>query len=60
MNTYEVTLHRIVEHETIFRVEAENEDDAIERTLSGDYIEIVEDYENGDVEDPQVIDVVIT
>lgn len=42
---YEVTLHRVVEHETTFRVEANNLDDASDLVLSGVYDEIVQDSE---------------
>lgn len=56
---YEVTLHRVVEHETVYRVHAESEEEAEELVLRGDYDydEIVEDSEQGEMEDPEVIDV---
>ena len=54
---YEVTLHRVVEHETIFRVHAESEEEAEEYVLSGDYDEITQDSEEGEMEDPEVIDI---
>ena len=55
---YEVTLHRVVEHETIFRVKASNEEEAEELVMSGNYDEVTHDSEEGEVEDPEVIDVV--
>lgn len=57
MKTYEVTLHRVVEHETIFRVKASNEDEAEELVLSGDFDEITADSEIGELEDPEVLDI---
>lgn len=54
---YEVTLHRVVEHETIFRIHAESEEEAEEMVLAGDYDEIVGDSEQGEMEDPEVIDI---
>lgn len=54
---YEVTLHRVVEHETVYRVHAESEEEAEELVLCSDYDEIVEDSEQGEMEDPEVIDV---
>lgn len=54
---YEVTVHRVVEHETVYKVKAENEEDAESLTLSGYYDEIVEDSEQGEMEDPDVIDI---
>jgi len=58
MNTYEVTLHRVVEHETIYRVKASNDEEAEELVISGNYDEITHDSEEGEIEDPDVIDVV--
>lgn len=58
MKTYEVTLHRIVEHETIYRVKASNEDEAEELVMSGNYDEITHDCEEGEIEDPEIVDVV--
>ena len=55
---YEVTLHRVVEHETIYRVHAESEEEAEELVLSGDYNEVTQDSEEGEMEDPEVVDVV--
>jgi len=55
---YEVTLHRVVEHETIYIVDADSPEEAEEMVLAGDYDEIVEDSEQGEMEDPEVIDVV--
>lgn len=57
MKTYEVTLHRVVEHETIFRVKASNEDEAEELVLSGDFDEVIADSEIGELEDPEVLDI---
>ena len=57
MKTYEVTLHRIVEHETTFRVEANDEDQAEDFVLNGKYDEIVQDSEEGEIEDPEVTNI---
>ncbi len=57
MKTYEVTLHRVVEHETIYRVKASNDEEAEELVMSGNYDEITDDCEEGEIEDPEVIDV---
>ena len=55
MKTYEVALHRVVEHETIYRIEASNEEEAEELVISGNYDEIISDSETGEVEDPDTI-----
>lgn len=52
--TYEVTLHRVVEHTTTFRVEADSIEEAEEYVLSGEYDEVVQDSEEGEMEDPEV------
>ena len=52
--TYEVTLHRVVEHTTTFRVEADDIDEASDLVLSGIYDEVVQDSEEGEMEDPEV------
>jgi hypothetical protein len=57
MKTYEVTLHRVVEHETIYRVEADNIDEASDLVLSGTYDEVVQDSEEGEMEDPEVTNI---
>ena len=57
MKTYEVTLHRVVEHETIYRVEANNIDEASDLVLSGTYDEVVQDSEEGEMENPDIVDV---
>ena len=57
MKTYEVTLHRVVEHETTYRVEADDEDQAEIFVLNGEYDEIVEDSEEGEMEDPEVTNI---
>ena len=54
MKTYEVTLHRVVEHTTTFRVEADSIDEASDLVLSGTYNEVVQDSEEGEIEDPEV------
>jgi hypothetical protein len=54
MKTYEVTLHRVVEHETVFRVEADSLDEAADLVLAGTYDEVVQDSEQGEMEDPEV------
>jgi len=55
---YEVTLHRVVEHETVYIVDADDPEEAEEMVLSGNYDEVVEDSEQGEMEDPEVVDVV--
>ena len=55
--TYEVTLHRVVEHITTFRVEADNIDEASDLVLSDIYDEIVQDSEEGEMEEPEVVEV---
>lgn len=57
MKTYKVTLHRVVEHETIYSIVASNEEEAEALVLSGNYDDVVLDCEEGEVEDPDVIDV---
>lgn len=57
MKTYEVTLHRVVEHETIYSVVASDEEEAEALVLSGNYDEIINDSEEGEMEDPDVIDI---
>ena len=57
MKKYNVTLNRVVEHETIYRVLASNEEEAIELAMDGNYDEIVHDAELGEVSDPDVNDV---
>ncbi len=57
MKTYKVTLHRVVEHETIYSVVASNEEEAEELVLSGNYDEVVHDIEEGEMEEVDVIDV---
>lgn len=57
MKTYEVTLHRVVEHTTTYRVNANSEEEAEEYVLSGDYDEITQDSEEGEMEDPGVVDI---
>ena len=51
---YEVTLHRVVEHETIYIVDADDPEEAEEMVLSGTYDEVVQDSEEGEMEDPEV------
>lgn len=57
MKTYEVTLHRVVEHETIYSVVASDEEEAEALVLSGNYDEIINDSEEGEMEDPYVLDI---
>ena len=57
MKKYNVTLNRVVEHETIYRVLASNEEEAIELAMDGNYDEIIHDAELGEVSDPDVNDV---
>ena len=54
----EVTLHRVVEHETVYMVDADDPEEAEELVLSGNYDDVVEDSEQGEMEDPEVVDVV--
>ena len=54
---YKVTLHRIVEHETVYTVNADSEEEAETLVLSGIYEEIIEDSEEGEVEESQVFDI---
>ena len=54
---YKVTLHRVVEHETIYIVDAYDSEEAEEMVLSGNYDEIVEDSEQGEMEDPEIVDI---
>ena len=54
---YEVTLHRVVEHTTTYQVEADSTDEASDLVLSGTYDEVVQDSEEGEMEDPEVISV---
>ena len=57
MNTYKVTLHRVVEHETIYSVLASNEEEAEALVLSGNYDQIIDDTEEGEMEDCDVINI---
>ena len=54
MKTYEVTLYRVVEHTTTFRVKANDEDQAEDFVLNGEYDEIVQNSKEGEREDPVV------
>jgi hypothetical protein len=54
---YEVTIHRVVEHITTFRIESDDPEKAGEKVLSGDYDEIVKDSEQGEMEYPEVVKV---
>ena len=56
MKTYEVTLHRVVEHTTTFRVKANSIEEAEDFVLNGEYDEVVQDAEEGEMEDPEIID----
>lgn len=57
MKTYEVTLHRVVEHETTFRVKANDEDQAEDFVLNGEYDEIVQDSEIDEMGNPEITNV---
>lgn len=57
MNTYKVTLHRVVEHETIYSVLASNEEEAEALVLSGNYDQIIDDTEEGEMEECDVINI---
>lgn len=58
MKTYEVTLHRVVEHTTTFRVKANSIEEAEDFVLNGDYDEVVQDSEESEMEDPNVLEIV--
>lgn len=57
MAEYEVTLHRVVEHETVYRVKADSEEEAADFVLGGEYEEVVQDSEEGEMENPDVVGV---
>lgn len=57
MKTYEVTLHRVVEHETTFRVKANDEDQAEDFVLNGEYDEIVQDSEIDEMQNPEITNI---
>ena len=57
MKTYEVTLHRVVEHTTTFRVKANSMEEAEDFILNGEYDEIVQDSEEGEMENPEVTNI---
>ena len=57
MNTYEVTLHRVVEHETVYSVKASNEEEAEELVMFGNYDNVISDSEEGEMEDPEVTNI---
>jgi hypothetical protein len=57
MNNYKVTLHRVVEHETIYSVLASNEEEAEALVLSGNYDQIIDDTEEGEMEECDVINI---
>ena len=57
MKTYEVTLHRVVEHITTFRVKADSMEEAEDFVLNGEYDEIIQDSEEGEMEDPEVTNI---
>jgi len=57
MKTYEVTLHRVIEHETIYRVKANDEEEAEELVLTGDYDEVISDSEIGDMKEYEELDI---
>lgn len=57
MKKYKVTLHRVVEHETTYTILASNEEEAKALILSGNYDNIIDDSEEGEMEDPKVINI---
>ena len=57
MKEYNVTVHRVVEHETTYKVLASNEEEAEELVLEGNYDEIISDSETGEIEDPDIINI---
>ena len=57
MAKYNVTVHRVVEHETIYQIEADSDEEAEEFAIEGYYDEIISDFEEGEMEDPNIIDI---
>ena len=57
MAKYNVTMHRVVEHETIYQVDAYSEDEAEELVLEGYFDSVISDNEEGDMQDPDVISI---
>ena len=57
MAKYNVTMHRVVEHETTFQVEADSEDEAEELITRGFYDDVISDDEEGEMEDPEVTNI---
>lgn len=57
MKTYEVTLHRFVEHMTTFKVAASSKEEAEKLVLSGIYDEVTLDDEIGETEDPELVEI---
>ena len=55
--TYEISMHRVVEHETVYKVTADSADEAEELVMSGYYDEIIADSEEGEMEDPSIISI---
>ena len=57
MKTYEVTLHRFVEHMTTFKVTTSSKEKAEELVLFGRYDEIISDSEIGETEEPELVEI---
>lgn len=58
MAKYHVCVRRVTERETTYSVEASSEDEAEGLTLEGYYDEVISDDEMGEMEDPEVIDII--
>lgn len=58
MAEYEVSMHRVVEHETVYKVTADSADEAEELVMSGNYDEIIADNEEGEMEDSNIIEII--
>ena len=57
MKEYNVTVRRVVEHETTYNVFASNEEEAEEFVLEGNYNEVISDSEMGEMEDFDIINI---
>lgn len=57
MKEYKVTLYRTVEHETTYKVSANDEDEAIDLVFDGHYDEVTQDCEISDTNSPEVADI---
>lgn len=55
---YEVSMYRIVGYKTVYKVTADSVDEAKELVMSGNYDEIIADNEEGEIEDPEIIEII--